>query len=379
MSQLFPSIDPDGFLEYSVVYTDRALNHMSAQFIGVMKDISRVLKTVYNAHSALVMPGSGSFAMEAVARQFAQDKKCLIIRNGWFSYRWSQIFDMGKIASESLVLKARTVKDSAQKAHQQAFSPAPILDVVETILREKPALIFAPHVETASGIILPDDYLAAIGKVAHEIGALFILDCVASGNIWVDMQKCRVDVLISAPQKGWSSSPCCGLVALSERARKAIDATTSSSFSCDLKKWLQMMETFESGAHAYHATLPTDSLLKLRDTMLEIEQFGFANMAEAQWTLGQKIRAVLEEKGFPSVAAKGFQAPGVVVSYTDDAEIASTKKFAQVGVQSASGVPLQCDESADFRTFRLGLFGLEKLKNIDRTVETIKKALAAIV
>ena len=375
MPGLLPHVDPNGLLEYSVVYTDRALNHMSGSFQGVMKDISGVLKEVYHAHSAVIVPGSGTFGMEAVARQFAHDQKVLVIRNGWFSYRWSQIFDMGNIPSESIVMKARRVGEGKQAA----FAPVPIDEVVASIKANKPALVFAPHVETASGMVLPDDYLRAVGDAVHAVGGLFVLDCIASGTIWVDMVACGVDVLVSAPQKGWSSSPCCAMVMLSEAARKHIDSTTSSSFACDLRKWLQIMEAYEGGGHAYHATMPTDALTQLRDTMLETRSYGFAKVKAEQQALGDAVRALLTGYGIPSVAAPGFQAPGVVVSYTEDAGIQSGKAFLGLGLQTAAGVPLQCDEGADFQSFRIGLFGLEKLHNIDRTVASLKTALDQLV
>jgi aspartate aminotransferase-like enzyme len=371
---LLPNVDPDGLLEYSVVYTDRALNHMSLAFQGAMRDIARVLKQVYRAQTAIVVPGSGTFGMEAVARQFAAGRKCLVIRNGWFSYRWTQIFDMGGIPAAASVLKARPLA-AGPKA---PFAPPPVDEVAAAIREQKPELVFAPHVETASGMILPDDYLRAVADAVHAVGGLFVLDCIASGAMWVDMAASGVDILLSAPQKGWSSSPCCALVMLGERARARIDATTSSSFACDLRKWLQIMEAYETGGHAYHATMPTDALVRLRDTMLETERRGFDMLRAAQQELGARVRALLERKGFPSVAAPGFEAPGVVVSYTDDPEIQSGRKFAAAGLQTAAGVPLQCDEPADFRSFRIGLFGLEKLCNVERTVRTLEDALARI-
>jgi aspartate aminotransferase-like enzyme len=372
---LLPTPDPDGLLEYSVVYTDRALNHMSQAFQGVMRDISRLLKTVYKARSAIVVPGSGTFGMEAVARQFASGKKCLVIRNGWFSYRWTQIFDMGGIPSESTVLKARAVEGGPQAA----FAPAPIAEVVAAIREMKPDLVFAPHVETAAGLILPDDYLRAVADAVHEVGGLFVLDCIASGTIWVDMPATGVDILISAPQKGWSGSPCCGFVMLGETARARIDATTSTSFAADLKKWLQIMETYEGGGHAYHATMPTDALARVRDVMLETEAYGFERVRDEQFELGRRVRALLAARGFRSVAAPGFEAPGVVVCYTDDPDIQSGRKFIAQGLQTAAGVPLQCDEPADFRTFRIGLFGLDKLHDVERSVKSLEQALDAIV
>ena len=371
MPGLLPHVDPDGLLEFSVVYTDRALNHMSKSFQGVMKDIAGMLKEVYGAKSAILVPGSGTFGMEAVARQFAGGKKVLIIRNGWFSYRWSQILDMGQIAAQSTVMKARRLDGGSQSP----WAPAPIAEVVATIREQKPDVVFAPHVETAAGMILPDDYLRAVADAVHEVGGLFVLDCIASGAMWVNMIDTGVDVLVSAPQKGWSSSPCCAMVMLSERARTAIDATTSTSFACDLKKWLQIMETYENGGHAYHTTLPTDALTRLCEVMKETQAYGFGKVRAEQMELGSKVRALFESRGIPSVAAEGFKAPGVVVSYTTDPEIHSSRKFLGVGLQTAAGVPLQCDEPADFMTFRVGLFGLEKWHNVDRTVAQLAKAL----
>ncbi len=371
MPGLLPHVDPEGLLEFSVVYTDRALNHMSRSFQGVMRDISSILKTVYRARSAVLVPGSGTFGMEAVARQFAGGKKVLVIRNGWFSYRWTQIFDMGRIPAESTVLKARRIGTGKQAP----WVPAPIAEVVAAIREKRPEVVFAPHVETASGMILPDDYLRAVADAVHEVGGLFVLDCIASGAMWVDMQATGVDVLISAPQKGWSSSPCCAMVMLGERARAAIDGTTSSSFACDLKKWLQIMETYESGGHAYHATMPTDALTRLREVMKETQAYGFEKVRAEQIELGRKVRALFESRGIPSVAAEGFQAPGVVVSYTEDPDIQSSRKFLAEGLQTAAGVPLQCDEPADFMSFRVGLFGLEKWHHVDRTVGHLAAAL----
>ena len=374
MPGLLPHIDPDGLLEFSVVYTDRALNHMSQRFQGVMKDISAILKEVYHANSAVLVPGSGTFGMEAVARQFATDKNVLVIRNGWFSYRWTQIFEMGRIPAHATVLKARRV--GAEK--QAPWVPCEVEDVVATIAHEKPDVVFAPHVETSSGMLLPDDYIRRVSDAVHAVGGLMMLDCIASGALWVDMEATGVDVRVSAPQKGWSGSPCCAMVMLSARARKAIDSTTSSSFACDLKKWLQIMEAYEGGGHAYHATMPTDALTRLRDVMQETRDYGFEKVRAEQIELGSKVRALFESKGIVSVAAEGFKAPGVVVSYTEDAGLQNSKKFLAAGLQTAAGVPLQCDEPADFSTFRVGLFGLEKLHNVDRTVAQLAQALEAV-
>ncbi len=376
MPGLLPNIDPDGLLEFSVVYTDRALNHMSKKFQGVMKDIASMLKEVYHADAAVLVPGSGTFGMESVARQFANDQRVVIIRNGFFSFRWSQILETGRIsAPENItVLKARRTGSGAQSP----WAPAPIDEVVATIAQVKPAVVFAPHVETASGMMLPDDYMKKIAEAVHAVGGLFVLDCIASGAMWVDMKAVGVDVLVSAPQKGWSSSPACAMVCLSDRALKAMEGTTSTSYACDLKKWHQIMQAYETGSHAYHATMPTMALLKLRDTMAETRERGFAKVRDQQIELGRKVRQLFESRGLPSVAAEGFKAPGVVVSYTTDPDIQSAKKFIAEGLQTASGVPLMCDEPADFRTFRIGLFGLDKWANVDRSVGHLAAALDRI-
>jgi aspartate aminotransferase-like enzyme len=375
MPGLLSDIDPDGLLEFSVVFTDRSLNHMSVKFQQVMNDISTTMKQVYNATSVAVVPGGGTFGMEAVARQFATGKKCLVIRNGFFSYRWSQILEMGDIPTSHTVLKAKRTGEGKEAP----FAPAAIDEVCETIRSEKPEVVFAPHVETASGIILPDDYIRRVADATHEVGGLFVLDCIASGTIWVDMHSQAVDVLISAPQKGWSASPCSALVMLSSAARERIDSTTSTSFAADLKKWLQIMEAYESGGHAYHATMPTDSLTVFRNTMKETEAYGFDKLKKQQQELGARVRARLAEKGIRSVAAEGFEAPGVVVSYTSDTNIQNGKAFLDAGLQIAAGVPLQCDEGDDYQSFRLGLFGLEKLGNIERTLDTLESALNKII
>lgn len=375
MPGLLADIDPEGLLEYSVVYSDRSLNHMSRSFQGVMKDISGTLRKVYNAEAVIVVPGSGTYGMEAVARQFATKQKCLVIRNGWFSYRWTQIFEMGDIPSACTVLKARPVAAGSQAA----FAPAPVEEVVQAIQSQKPDMVFAPHVETSSGILLPDDYVKAIADATHAVGGLFVLDCIASGTLWVDMQASSVDILISAPQKGWSGSPCCGLVMLSALALERIGSTSSTSFACDLGKWLAIMQAYENGGHAYHATLPTDALRRFRDVMQETEAYGFDKVKAEQQELGDKVRALVASKGIKSVAARGFEAPGVVVGYTTDDGVQNGSKFAAQGLQIAAGVPLQCDEPDDYQTFRLGLFGLDKLNNIERTLATLAQALDQII
>jgi len=368
---LLPTVDPDGLLEYSVVYTDRALNHMSASFQQVMNDISATMKEVYNAAGVVVVPGSGTFGMEAVARQYASDSDVLVVRNGWFSYRWSQIFEMGCIPSSETVLKARRV----QEGHQAPFAPVPIDELVSRIQSERPSVVFAPHVETSAGMILPDAYIRDAAAAVHSVGGLFVLDSIASGAMWVDMEDCGVDVLISAPQKGWSGSPCCAVVMLSPRALDRLHTTRSSSFACDLGKWHQIMQAYEQGGHAYHATMPTDGLRGFIEVVHETGIFGFDAAKRAQQELGLGVRQVLESRGYPSVAAEGFQAPGVVVSYTDDLEVKSGARFAAAGMQIAAGVPLAIDEGDDFRTFRIGLFGLDKLKNVGRTISSFERVV----
>ena len=375
MPGLLPNVDPDGLLEYSVVYTDRSLNHMSDSFQKAMNDVSSSLKEVYNAETVVLVPGGGTYAMEAVARQFATDQSCLVLRNGWFSFRWSQIFEMGNIPSEEIVLKASRVSEDSQAP----FAPPNIDEVVELIKKKKPHMVFAPHVETSSGIILPDDYIQSIAAAIHSVGGMFVLDCIASGAIWIDMKDCGVDVLISAPQKGWSASPAFGMVMLSSDAAEKINETKSTSYSCDLLKWLQIMQAYESGGHAYHATMPTDAIKHFRDTVNETAEFGFDNARKKQQELGDKVSALLERNNIISVAAEGFQAPGVVVSYTTDKEIQNGSKFKDIGMQIAAGVPLQCDEGDDYQTFRLGLFGLDKLKDVDAVVKKLEQAIKQVI
>jgi aspartate aminotransferase-like enzyme len=357
--------------EFSVVYTDRSLNHMSDEFVDVIQDISRLIKTAYNAESAVIVPGSGTFGMESVARQFANDARVLIIRNGWFSYRWTQIFDMARITDDITVVTAEQIEDK----YQAIYRPADVAQVVAAIRQNRPAVVFAPHVETSAGMILPDNYLEQVGAACTEVGALFVLDCIASGAAWVDMKQCGVDVLITAPQKGWSSTPCCAMIALSARARAAIDSTASSSYSMDLKKWLQIVETYEQGKFIYHTTMPTDALKELRDTMQETEAVGFETLKKAQYELGTVVRNMLVSKGFPSVAAFGYHAPGVVVCYTENDGLQNATRFRELGYQTAAGVPLQVGERADFKTFRIGLFGLDKLNDIAETIASLQQAL----
>ena len=371
----FSLVDPDGLMEFSVVFTDRSLNHMSAAFQQVMRDISELLREVYHADAVALVPGGGTYAMEAVARQFAKGADVLVVRNGWFSYRWSQIIESGDLTASATVMKARPQGNGAVVP----FAPAPIDEVVATIRDEKPQVVFAPHVETSAGMILPDDYIAAMAAAAHEVGALLVLDCIASGCAWVDMKALGVDVLISAPQKGWSASPSAGLVMMSARAEARLAETRSDSFAIDLGKWRSIMKAYEEGGHAYHATMPTDALRVFRDTILETKEYGFERLKEAQWRLGDSVRQMLMDRGVVSVAAHGFGAPGVVVSYTDDPDVKSGKAFAAKGMQIAAGVPLQVGEPEGFSTFRLGLFGLDKLYDVDTTLARLAGVLDEVL
>ncbi|MEQ6202660.1 aminotransferase class V-fold PLP-dependent enzyme [Sulfitobacter sp. HNIBRBA2951] len=372
---LLDTVDPQGLEEFSVVFTDRSLNSMSAAFQSVMRDIHEMLCEVYGAASAVVVPGGGSYGMEAVARQFARDRDVLVVRNGWFSYRWSQIIETGGLTANTTVMKARPQGNTAPAP----YAPAPIEDVVTAIRTDKPAVVFAPHVETSAGVILPDDYIAEMAAAAHEVGALMVLDCIASGCAWVDMAALGVDVLISAPQKGWSAQPCAGLVMLSDRGVARLGETTSDSFAIDLGKWHAIMQAYLDGGHAYHATMPTDALRVFRDTMQETRDYGFDRLKEAQWKLGEGVRAMMAEKGIASVAAEGFGAPGVVVSYTDDPDVKTGKAFAAQGMQIAAGVPLQVGEPDGFSTFRLGLFGLDKLYDVDGTLGRLKTVVDKVL
>lgn len=372
---LLDKVDPQGLEEFSVVFTDRSLNSMSAAFQQVMRDIHEMLCDVYGAKSAVIIPGGGSYAMEAVARQFARDRDVLVVRNGWFSYRWSQIIETGGLTANATVMKARPQGNEAPAP----YAPAPIEDVVEAILSQKPQVVFAPHVETAAGVILPDAYIAAMAQAAHDVGALMVLDCIASGCAWVDMEALGVDVLISAPQKGWSAQPCAGLVMLSERGVARLGETQSDSFALDLGKWHAIMQAYLDGGHAYHATMPTDALRVFRDTMVETKEYGFDRLKEAQWRLGDSVRAMMAAKGIKPVAAEGFGAPGVVVSYTDNPDVKSGKVFAAEGMQIAAGVPLQVGEPDGFSTFRLGLFGLDKLYDVDGTLERLKAVVDKVL
>lgn len=372
---LLDTVDPQGLDEFSVVFTDRSLNSMSGAFQTVMRDIHEMLCEVYGAASAVVIPGGGSYGMEAVARQFARGNEVLVVRNGWFSYRWSQIIETGGLTANTTVIKARPQGNAAPAP----YAPAPIEDVVDSIRTQKPQVVFAPHVETSAGVILPDAYITSMAEAAHEVGALMVLDCIASGCAWVDMAALGVDVLISAPQKGWSAQPCAGLVMLSDRAVARLAETTSDSFAIDLGKWHAIMQAYLGGGHAYHATMPTDALRVFRDTMQETRDYGFERLKEAQWRLGEGVRAMMAEKGVKSVAADGFGAPGVVVSYTDDPDVKTGKAFMAHGMQIAAGVPLQVGEPEGFSTFRLGLFGLDKLYDVDGTLGRLRAVVDKVL
>lgn len=364
-------IDPDGLLEYSVVFTDRSLNHMSARFISVMQDLLGMLKTAYSAETVAVVPGGGTFAMEAVARQLATDQHCLIVRNGLFSYRWTQILDAGAIAKSATVCQARAVGTG----HQSAWAPAPVDEVVAAIRSERPAVVFAPHVETSAGVLLTDDYVRALAEAVHDVGGLLVLDCIASGALWVDMTELGVDVLLSAPQKGWSGSPAAGYVMLGAAAREAVQASRSSSFAADLRVWLGVAEAYLKGKATYHATLPTDALAHNATLMRETFDLGLDTARDAQLELGRRVRSLLADRGLPSVADADVAAASVVVVHTDDPALKSGAAFKQVGLQVAAGVPLHCGEPADYSTVRIGLFGLDKLTDVDAAVARFEKGL----
>ena len=373
MSSLYPDIDPEGLLEYSVVFTDRSVNSMSQQFQSVMRGLHEELTSVYNASSCVLVPGGGSYAMEAVARQFARNEKVLVVRNGWFSYRWTQIFDQGVAPAHAEIVCARPDTPEAD----QQFSPAPIEDICAAITANRPSVVVAPHVETSAGLLMPDEFIAQIASTAHEVGAIFVLDCVASGALWVDMGALGVDVLISAPQKGWTSTPCAGVVMLSDAALARMEDTESDSFVLNLKKWHQIMGAYLGGGHAYHATMPTDGISQFYQAVLEIKKFGYANAKQAQIELGTKLRGIMEQRGFKSLTADGFKSPTVIVSHTDRDDMKSGAAFAAQGVQIAAGVPLEC-ESDQFKTFRIGLFGLDKLANIERTISVFTEKLDSV-
>ena len=365
--------DPAGLKEYSVVYTDRALNHMSTKYCDVAKEVSSTLNEVYNSHRAVMLPGSGTYGMEATARALATDKKVLVLRNGYFSYRWTDIFDQTGIPSDVTVLKGSPVGASSRPQ----FTPHPLEDVLATIRREKPAVVFAPHVETSTGIKLPDEYVAEVGAAVQEHGGHFVLDCIASGTYWTDMKALNVDVVITAPQKGWTGPACVGLTMLSERATEAVRASKPKSMVLNLSKWLDVAESYDNGGFMYYTTMPTDAITLFRDVAAETKEYGFAKAKEDFILLGQEVRDMMASKGFTTVAADGYHAPGVVVAYTDDPNM--FPKFKSQGFQVAAGVPFMIDEPTGNHTFRIGLFGIDKLYNRARTVSRLAEGIDAVV
>jgi aspartate aminotransferase-like enzyme len=322
--------------------------------------------------------------MEAVARQFATDEHVMVIRNGWFSFRWTEIFDMGgenTIPSSHTVLKAQPVPTGDPDCDNMHYAPYPIDEVVKKIKEERPAVLFAPHVETSTGIILPDDYIRKASAAMHEIGGLFVLDCIASGTVWADMKDLGVDVVISAPQKGWTGPCCAALVMMSELAAEKLQTTKETSFSMSLKRWSAIMDTYEAGGFGYHTTMPTDGLRDFHEISVETLKFGLPELKEAQLQLGREARDALEARGLTSVAAPGFAAPGVLVYYspTGTDNPVMMNKFKSQGLQIAMGVPWRIDEPEGLKTFRMGLFGLDKLGNTKETVEVLTRALDPVL
>lgn len=364
-------VSADSILEYSVVYTERSLNHMSKDFQQVMRELSCCFREVYHADSLAIVPGGGTFGMEAIARQFATQKKCVVIRNGWFSYRWTQIFEACSLPSQEIVLKARPVNNTTQSP----FVPPPIEEVLQVIRQEKPDVVFAAHVETSAGLLLPDSYIQQITEAVHSYGGMFVLDCIASGALWVNMEELAVDVLLTAPQKGWSSTPCAAIVLMRKHAEERLLHTQSSSFACDLRRWRDIMRIYEEGGHAYHATMPTDGLRQLRDAIVEAKAFGWEQLKQAQKKLGDGIRDILVAHGYTSVADSSYASPSVVVCYTTNPQMHNGQAFLAQGMQIAAGVPLACDEKQPFSTFRIGLFGFDKLYHREETVQNFEKVL----
>ena len=360
---------------------------MSDPFQTVMRDLNACLKTTYQADKVAIIPGSGTFGMEAVMRQFAREEHVLVLRNGWFSFRWTEIADMGGangIPRSHTVLKARPVEkayhDTSTCPHPQ-YAPHPIDDVIQRIQDERPAVLFAPHVETSTGMMLSDAYIRKAAAAMHEVGGLFVLDCIASGTVWADMNDLGVDVVISAPQKGWTGPACAALVMMSERAVAKMERTDEDSFSLSLKRWSSIMDLYERGGFGYHTTMPTDALRDFHEVTVETMRYGMAELKAAQLELGATARELLDSRGLTSVAAPGSEAPGVLVYYSPlgvDNPLMMTR-FKNHGLQIAMGVPWRIDEPDGTRTFRLGLFGLDKMKNIPGTVGKLEKALDAVL
>mmetsp|Transcript_11346 Transcript_11346/g.16455 ORF Transcript_11346/g.16455 Transcript_11346/m.16455 type:complete len:456 (+) Transcript_11346:178-1545(+) len=379
-----PKADFGDLKEYSVIFTNRSLNLMSVPFQTVMKNLNNLLKKTYNADKVAIIPGSGTFGMEAVARQFATDEHVMVIRNGWFSFRWTEIFDMGggsNIPSSHTVLMAQPVPTSDKTCPHKHYAPYPIDEVVAKIHDERPAVLFAPHVETSTGMILPDDYIKKATKAMHEVGGLFVLDCIASGTVWADMKDLGVDVVISAPQKGWTGPACAALVMMSEKAVEKMGEKEETSFSLSLKRWSAIMDTYEKGGFGYHTTMPTDALRDFHEISVETLKFGLPKLKDAQIELGATARSLLESKGLTSVAAPGFQAPGVLVYYSPlgQENPVMMNRFKAHGLQIAMGVPWRVNEPEGLQTFRIGLFGLDKMGNIPHTIETLGTALDQVL
>lgn len=378
---LRPEVDPKGLREFSVVYTDRSLNHMSETFCKTMQSVNTEMKTLYNAEQLVIVPGGGTYGMESVARQFGPGRNAMVLRNGLFSYRWTQIFDQAKGALCKNRTPAVFTAGRQGPGKNSPFAPYPIDEIVGIIQKEKPGLVMAPHVETSTGIILPNDYLAKLGEAVRSVDGLFVLDCIASGSVWVDLKQLSVDVAVMAPQKSWSSTPCAALILLGERGLRSLESqkdSTSDSFSLNLHKWWCVMRKYEEGAHMYHATMPTDGIRKFHDFLHELKAFGFERAEKAQWEIGRGVRSILKNEGFQSVAAEGFEAPGVVVSYAPNDDFATGKAFLKQGVQVAAGVPLFLNEGVEFKAFRIGLFGLDKLQSPSKVINDFEQIMKNI-
>jgi aspartate aminotransferase-like enzyme len=374
------------FHEYSVVYTDRVFNLMSPVFQEAMVTVSTELKACYKAAACVLIPGSGTYAMEAVARQFAWKKSVVIVRNGYFSYRWSDIMHVCELPAHETVIQAKPV--DATEARPQ-LAPPSIESVVAAIREHKPALVCAPHVETSTGILLSKDYIRALSAATHEVGGLLCIDGIAAGMVWLDMVELGVDVYVTAPQKGWTGPACVGIAMLSEAGVKAAKHSQSNSFCCNLAQWLVVMDEYENKekkgpGFKYYTTLPTDAIMQFRDRILETKKIGYETTQKNMEELGRRVRAELAQRGFKSVAADGWGAPGVVVVYSHiDGAVA---KFKGAGLQIAGGVNWMLGQDKwahpidpTTATFRLGLFGIDKVQNVTECVTRLTKAVDSIV
>lgn len=373
------SKDMGPFSEFSVVYTDRALNSMSPPFVSTMQSINQTLKNTYNADKVVLIPGSGTYSMEAVARQFVKkgDNKPVVVRNGWFSFRWTELFESMGIGEDEHVYHVADSEVCEKSGHTQ-YRPKDIDVVVKSIHAEKPPIVCAPHVETSTGIMLTDEYIKQLSAAAHEVGALFVLDGIASGTCWIDMKDLGVDVFISAPQKGWSGPAAVGLAMMSENAyEKMMSGPESTSFCVNLRKWSGMMQLYEGGGFGYHTTMPTDAIRAFDEIAEKQKEIGLDKLCEAQYKMGWDARRMLESKGLTSVAQYPYQAPGVNVFYSPEGNdnMTMVKKFKEVGMQIAAGVPWRIGEPDNLNTFRIGLFGIDKLTNVDKTVNTLENAI----